>query len=139
MRVQAIVGLIGALALGGVAWWNQRYSARSRRRRAARVLLGEAAAFQVRVDQARAERVPLAGVGHEMALLLRVWRDNRDLGELPFRTWKSITGRVHSIQQLIAEAEEVSREGWTLSADRVYRQISDILGVIVRALEEVSH
>lgn len=140
--MQAAFGFLGALAgataVGVVAWWNQHYSARSRRRKAARVLFGEASVLQWRIDRARAEEVPLAGVGGETAVLLQVWRANGDLGELPFGIWKAITGRVHSIQDTVAEAEAIARDGWNLSADRVYEELSDMLGVIVGALEVVS-
>jgi hypothetical protein len=140
--VQAILGFLGALAgaitVGGVAWWNQRYSARSRRRRAARRLLGEAAALQRRLDRARAEQVALTGVGRETAFLLDVWRTNPDLGELPFGIWKVVTGRVHSIQAAVADAERIANDGWSPFADHVYRELSDMLDVIVGTLQIAS-
>jgi len=137
--MDALIGLfgavIGALGAGGVAWWSQRNSARSRGRRAARVLLGETTALRVRLDRACSEQTALPDIGE---ILLATWRDNKDLGELPFNKWRLVTAGVHELNMRAMTAQEVSQSGWSPDTLVAYLDLSALLVRIEAALARAS-
>lgn len=131
--IGAIGAIIGALGAGGVAWWTQRNSSRSRGRRAARVLLGEATALRAEVERADADQTPLPDAGGR---LLQVWRDNVDLGELPYKDWKRVTNRVHTLNVLLDNVR--SCDPGSLEAKVACLDLLGVLAAIESALSSAS-
>jgi type II secretory pathway pseudopilin PulG len=138
--MEALIGVVGAL-LGGliafvIARWTQSQAARSRRRVAARALLGEAEALKAAFVRARERREVLPDAAERSQQLLRSWRHHTEqLADLTLDTWRPVTTMVHALHMEIEDVRFVAGQQWYDATDAVYARMTDCLDLIVDDLE----